>query len=796
MNKKYIVLLVLFLVFINYVQAMPPKQGLVFPQSDYDEMNALGVNRFDNPMRDVGKKGIINKPGDVRLLVSGVKGFPIVFAKYPDYNNQYAIDNFQAMVFSDTWPSGSARKFYQEISYGQLNVTGTCYGWLTADSNRAYYGYSHGFARAARLVKEIAQKADSFINYAQYDNDGDGYVDCFTVVHSGFGREESGNGSDIWSHSWNFSLAGIGVDTTNDPDPNHPGHNIMIDAYVCDPERSNTTNNGTMVCIGVFVHEWGHALGVPDLYDTDGGGEGLGNWSVMGAGSWGANGNSPWKPAHMDAWCKMELGWLNPTAVRSRNLYSIPKVENNAKAYWLISRNRTFKEYFLVENRQKTLFDSLMYNSGLLIYHIDDSVIDVRRAADNVNAGGTGWKYGVALEQADGYNHLFNGSNRGDAGDPYPGTSNNTSYDTATTNPNSLTNYPTASPMTSGCYVKNIPVSSAAMSCSLSSGVTGRFTGGPDLGGYFWIDSDTTSGPPYYWVDISNSGTVLGNGDDARFSLTLPFSFTFYGTAYNSVWVCTNGWLSFGTDPGTNAPVNTSIPNTSAPNRAIYGFWDDLNLVMADSANILYEFMGTSPYRVCVITWKDARINGAIVPGVLQPLNTITFQIVLSENGMIGIQYKDCAVGDTSYNWGRSATIGIENSSGTSGLQYLFNGSLPGNLVSNERAILFATPLMITENPSEQNLTSVTRVSNTPNPFKNQTIIQYTLPKESNVNLHIYNSSGILVRTLISETEKPGIYRAAWNGCDDKGKTVSQGVYFYQINGENLRIVKKIIKIE
>jgi M6 family metalloprotease-like protein len=795
MNKKYLVLLFLFLI-INYIKAMPPKPGVILPQSDYDERSALGVDRFDNPVRNVGKKDITNTPGDVQLLLSGVKKFPVVCVKYPDFNNQYPVANFQAMIFSDTWSSGSARKFYQEVSYGKLNIQGTVYDWFTADSNRAYYGYSNGFARAARLAKEIAQKTDSLINYAQYDNDGDGYVDCFTCIHAGYGREESGNGADIWSHSWTFTLAGIGEYITNDPDPIHPGQYIKINGYVCDPERSNTSNNGTMVCIGVFCHEWGHAFGVPDLYDTNGGGEGLGNWCVMSGGSWGGNGNSPWKPAQMCAWVKMDLGWLNPSAVRIRNLYSIPQVESNSKAYWLLARQRTFKEYFLIENRRKTLFDTLLYNGGLLIYHIDDSVIASRRDSNKVNAGGTGWKYGVALEQADGYDHLYYGSNRGDAGDPFPGNYNNTNYDSITTNPNSKTNYPTTANLITSCFVKNIPASSPVMSCSLSSGIRGNFTGGPDAGGYQWIDSDTIGNPQYSWIDIQTSGTVLGNGDDARYSFTLPFNFNFYGTNYTTVWVSTNGWLSFGSDPGTSAPGNVAIPNSAVPNQAVFAFWDDLNLVSSDSANIYYQIFGTVPSRYCVITWKDARINGAILPGVLHTLNTITFQIILFENGIIVMQYQDCAVGDTVYNWGRSATVGIENNTGNIGLQYLYNGAPLGNLLSNERAVLFGTPSAIVESPIEQ-LTNANILSNNlPNPFKNQTIIQYTLPIESKVNLNIYNSAGILVRLLKSETEKSGVYRATWNGCDDKGKTVSQGVYFYQIKTENFKIIKKIIKIE
>ena len=76
-----------------------------------------------------------------------------------------------------------------------------------------------GDVRAAMLAKEAVQKSDAAVDYSAYDNDHDGYVDVFTCIHSGMGREESGNGADIWSHSWSFSDAGLGIYTTNDPDP-------------------------------------------------------------------------------------------------------------------------------------------------------------------------------------------------------------------------------------------------------------------------------------------------------------------------------------------------------------------------------------------------------------------------------------------------------------------------------------------------------------------------------------------------------------------------------------------------
>ncbi|MBM3322975.1 M6 family metalloprotease domain-containing protein, partial [candidate division WOR-3 bacterium] len=677
------VLLVSFSLVLT-ARAMPPAPGVQLSRAETDERARLGIDVVKRPVRSSGTRDRQNSPGDVTPLVIGTIPFPVVAIKYSDFANTYTVANFQSMLFG-TWASGSARDYYHEVSYNQFHMTGTVVGWYTAANNKAYYGYSNGWVRAAMLVKEAAQASDAAVNYADYDVDGDGYVDAFTCIHAGYGTEESGSGSDIWSHAWSFSGAGIGAYTTNDPRPGYPGQYIRIDDYTTDPERSNRSNYGTMVGIGVYCHEWGHALGLPDLYDTDGGGEGLGNWSLMAGGSWGGNGNSPYYPVHLDPWSRMELGWLCPTAVRSRNLYSIPNIENNAKAYWLMARERTFKEYFLVENRRKTRFDTLLYNSGLLIYHIDDSVIARRRGSNAVNAGGTGWRYGVALEQADGQDHLFSGSNRGDANDPWPGGLGSTTFDSTSTTPNSRTNYPSSATLRTGCLAKNIPASAPTVQCTLGSGLVGAFTGGPDSRGYSWIDSDTTGGPSYTWVDITGTGTMLGSGDDARWSVTLPASYSFYGTGYGTVWVSTNGWLSFGSDPGTNAPANTAVPNSGAPNRAVYAFWDDLNLVAVDSGFVYYQHGGTSPNCSTVVMWKNARIKGA------STYNHATFAAVLFQNGRILLRYRDAAVSDTNYNWGRSATVGIEDENGTVGLQYMFNGAPKGNLLANERAIRFAS---------------------------------------------------------------------------------------------------------
>jgi M6 family metalloprotease-like protein len=325
-NRSYLIIFTIILISSSTIYAMPPRPGIKLSAAEVETRAQLGIDIIKNPVRDIGKRGIYNTPGDVQPLVSGTKKFPVVCIKFPDYANTYGTANFDSMLFTDNWASGSAKKYYNDVSYSVFTLQGNVSSWYTSDNNKAYYGYSNGDARAAALAKEAATKADASIDYSLYDNDHDGYVDVFTCLHAGYGMEETSNGADIWSHSWSFSYAGIGVYTTYDPDPVNGGY-IKIDDYVIDPEQSNYTNHGSMVCIGVFCHEWGHALGLPDLYDTSPypytAGEGLGNWCIMAAGSWGGDGNSPWKPVQMCAWAKMDLGWLNPTAVRSRGLYSI-----------------------------------------------------------------------------------------------------------------------------------------------------------------------------------------------------------------------------------------------------------------------------------------------------------------------------------------------------------------------------------------------------------------------------------------------------------------------------------------
>jgi hypothetical protein len=203
------------------------------------------------------------------------------------------------------------------------------------------------------------------------------------------------------------------------------------------------------------------------------------------------------------------------------------------------------------------------------------------------------------------------------------------------------------------------------------------FTGGPDGYGYSWVDSDTIEHPNvpiYSWIN-SNGGTALGLGDDATVNVALPFPFRYYENVYNDIWICSNGFVNFGSS-GYSSLGNGSIPNTTTPNNAIYAYWDDLD--PTEGGEIYYKTI-SGPNRF-VIIWDDIYHNAATGQG-------ISFEIVLYENGSILMQYADVNFGSASYSYGRSATVGMENANGTIGLEYLYDWNPYGNLLLPQRAI-------------------------------------------------------------------------------------------------------------
>jgi M6 family metalloprotease-like protein len=336
---------------------------------------------------------------------------------FTDLAQTYTRTNFQAQLWSGPNTNGTITDYYREISYSKMYLTGTCEGWFPVSSNLAVYGPG-GSSGGPRFVYETLVASDATVDYRNYikyyDAQGNGHVPFLVVVHTGGGAEAGA--SNIWSHRWDFKNYSGSAYTTNDILPT--GKNVIVDGpYSIQPEMAGSQNSGgSLIQIGVYCHELGHVFGLPDLYDlaSSSPGEGLGGWCLMASGSWGGNNSNPSKPAHMSAWCKEQMGWVVPTVVTSDVFNAILKpIESTQQIYKLWRSGVPGSEYYLIENRQKEGFDISLIESGLLVFHVDN----------NVSRQNNKDHYKVDLEQADGLRSLNLGSNRGDAGDPFPGTS-------------------------------------------------------------------------------------------------------------------------------------------------------------------------------------------------------------------------------------------------------------------------------------------------------------------------------------------------------------------------------------
>ena len=369
----------------------------------------------------------------------------------------YADSSYFDSIFNseNTMQYGSMREYYQENSYGQLTIIADVYGWYMMPYTYDFYvdgqkGFGDYPQNAQGLVEDAIFMSDAEIDYSKYDRDGDSRVEALVLVHAGAGYEISGDSNMIHSHNWMVNNY-----QTDDY--------VYIRTYNMNPEENSITNPEP-INIGVFCHEFGHSLGLPDLYDTDYSSNGVGIWSVMASGSYSRNSASP---THMDAWCKTQLGWVNPVNITANEIgHEFPQVETSGHVARLWSNGEIGSQYFLIENRQRSGFDGFLPGEGLCIWHVDDS------QHDNDHE----YSYRVALEQADGLFELEENKSNGDAEDLYPGPElQNAREFSEVTVPASFTNpyltgtYPDTATVrdTTGVAVWNISDSDSVMTANL-----------------------------------------------------------------------------------------------------------------------------------------------------------------------------------------------------------------------------------------------------------------------------------------------------------------------------------------
>jgi immune inhibitor A len=263
------------------------------------------------------------------------------------WTSDFSKAHYDQMLTDTTAGVNSVPNFYEEMSSGRYTVTGEVEDWVQLAKNGASYGdnttvgdrgawafvndtlaaWYQKQLGAGKTTAEIDEYLSQFDKWDRYDFDGDGnfneadgYIDHFQAVHSGQGEEVGGGTlgqAAIWSHRWYNQTNRVGSTgpKVGDADNKLGGQRIGQSKYWVGDYTVEPENGG----VGVFAHEFGHDLGLPDLYDTSGNSGGAENstgfWTLMSSGSYGNTGKPEdgigTKPMHMGAWEKLQLGWLN-----------------------------------------------------------------------------------------------------------------------------------------------------------------------------------------------------------------------------------------------------------------------------------------------------------------------------------------------------------------------------------------------------------------------------------------------------------------------------------------------------
>ncbi len=361
--------------------------------------------------------------------------------------------------------------------------------------------------------------------------------------------------------------------------------------------------------------------------------------------------------------------------------------------------------------------------------------------------------------------------------------------------------------------------------------------GGPDAFGYRWTDSDDPDGPVFGWIDISGTGTpAVTTGDDANQGpFPIGFTFKFYDVPFNQFRVCSNGFLSFTSTATTYS--NQSLPYASGPFDLVAPFWDDLNLSLTGSGDVYYENVDGN----LVVMWDGVLPYNGGTSGA----GPFTFEVILTPSGEIIFQYL------TLNSAPASATVGIQDGTGTVGLEVAYNtaylhddlairiAALPEwATVSPTSGVLAAGSgadvsvfldsagldlgvhtgmILVMSNdlanpevqvPMNMRVDIATAVlegqiprvlamnQNVPNPFNPMTTIHFALPVNGQVDLRVYDVRGALVRTLESGELVAGHHQYVWNGTADSDRPVPSGVYFYRLKAAGEVITRRMTLVK
>lgn len=297
--------------------------------------------------------------------VNHKKGLAIL-AQFQDVKFTYSKEDFHKLLNEKGYNGTGSAKDYYEAQFGKnWEFTFDVSEIVTLPNNLKYYGENDpsdgNDIRAAEMIRDACRKADEDIDFAQYDQDGDGEVDNVYVFVAGHDEaENTGQTELIWPHQW-YVYSGGGIRLTCD--------GVLINRYACSAELSGRQS---MTGIGHFCHEYAHTFGLPDFYDTNydkDNARAAGLWKKTSLMDGGNYNNDSATPPNFNCVERNLLGLSEPVEIQIGQSYKLEPVHRNGQ--YFIMKSNTEGEYYLFECRSNEGWDQYIGGKGMLVYHID-----------------------------------------------------------------------------------------------------------------------------------------------------------------------------------------------------------------------------------------------------------------------------------------------------------------------------------------------------------------------------------------------------------------------------------------
>ena len=343
-----------------------------------------------------------------QVPTTGSPRIPIILVNYTDVR---FVDANPVATFENQFNEKeySCLHYFQDQSRGMFSPQFDILGPVDLPQPREYYG-----GNIRRYGQEVDQQLGTMIydactgltgtDFSDYDNDGDGYVDVVVVLYAGVGEAQAWRAVPecVWPCQWDMQEALAWDCSTTGP---FQLNGVTIDKFAVFNELDGSNNASTRIDgVGTFCHEFGHCLGLPDFYDTEGYSYGMSTWDVM------ANGcylNNSHRPAGYTSYERHFMGWMDLIAPKVNTRYTLAPLGTGGEAVKVVN-DANPDEYYLLEYRVKSGWDEYLPAEGIMILHVDYN----KQAWDNNAPNNIANHQRMTLIPAD--NLLTSSSNRTD----------------------------------------------------------------------------------------------------------------------------------------------------------------------------------------------------------------------------------------------------------------------------------------------------------------------------------------------------------------------------------------------